>query len=194
MSRDLSANLLGQIEAESLQPFIAVEIVFSTGVTRAWSGYGQLYIDSNLYLGVGTLGNISQIPESSETKASGIIVTLSGIPNDVLAAALRQGYQGRPLTVYMGALSANSQNSTRNLIGDPIILFKGITDTMNINQGAETTSISISVENRLIDLERPRVRRYTSQDQKLYFPNDKGLDFVTYIQEREIPWGVPTPA
>ena len=34
-----------------------------------------------------------------------------------------------------------------------------------------------------------RQRRYTSEDQKIDYPNDKGLEFVAEIAEKEIVWG-----
>jgi hypothetical protein len=62
-------------------------------------------------------------------------------------------------------------------------------DVMTIDETGETCSITLTAENRLIDLERPRVRRYTSEDQKSLHPNDKGFDFVNSLQEAEIKWG-----
>ena len=35
----------------------------------------------------------------------------------------------------------------------------------------------------------PRVRRYTLEDQKLNFPNDKGLEFIPSLQNKDITWG-----
>jgi hypothetical protein len=45
------------------------------------------------------------------------------------------------------------------------------------------------VENKLIDLERARVARFTSGYQKSIYPNDKGLDFIEDLQDKKIPWG-----
>jgi hypothetical protein len=60
---------------------------------------------------------------------------------------------------------------------------------MRISDGAETATISVSVENRLIEFQRNRVRRYTAEDQKIDYPSDKGLEFVAEISEKEIVWG-----
>ena len=62
-------------------------------------------------------------------------------------------------------------------------------DQMTIAEGPETSTIALSVESRLIDLERIRTRRYTSEDQKRRFPGDLGLDFVNSIQDKELFWG-----
>ena len=62
-------------------------------------------------------------------------------------------------------------------------------DVMTIDDNGETANISLTAESRLIDLERARERRYTSDDQKVRHPNDTGLDFVASLQEKEIAWG-----
>ena len=62
-------------------------------------------------------------------------------------------------------------------------------DQMNISEGPDTSTIELSVENKLVDLERPRVRRFTSAYQKSVYPNDLGLDFVEDLQDKDISWG-----
>jgi len=62
-------------------------------------------------------------------------------------------------------------------------------DEMNIDEGPETSTIELNVENKLIDLERARVRRFTSGYQKSVYPGDKGLDFVESLQDKEVVWG-----
>jgi hypothetical protein len=68
-------------------------------------------------------------------------------------------------------------------------LFSGYMDQMNIEEGGEASTITMSVENKLIDLERARVGRYTSGYQKSIYPNDLGLDFIEGLQDKQIPWG-----
>ncbi len=68
-------------------------------------------------------------------------------------------------------------------------LFAGYMDQMNISDGGETSTIELMVENRLIDLERARVARFTSGYQKSLYPNDLGLDFIEDLQDKDIVWG-----
>jgi hypothetical protein len=60
---------------------------------------------------------------------------------------------------------------------------------MTINDGADSLSITVSAENKLIILNRDKVLRYTDQDQKRLFPNDKGLEYVASIQDKPLTWG-----
>ncbi len=184
MARDITTAMQTEVQAGAIQPFLLFEAFFDDETVRAWTGYGDLVWDGDTYAGTGTFLNVSEIEETTETKASGITVVLSGIPSELLSLALNGEYQGRILNVYLGAF-----NSSNAIISDPILLFKGRMDLMDIQDGSETGSITLNVESRLIDLERARNRRYTAEDQKIDYPNDKGLDHVVSIQEIEIVWG-----
>ena len=185
MARSLTAGMVTEITASSLKPFIAIEIEFELGTTRAWSGYGSITIDGEEYFGVGTLGSIGSVSESSENKAVGVQLRLSGIPPELIATALSENYQGNPTSIYLGAL-----NEDHSIVSSPYKIFSGQIDTMSVNEDSESASITLTAESRMIDLNRPRVRRYTPEDQKIDFPNDKGLDYVSSLQEAEISWGV----
>jgi hypothetical protein len=72
----------------------------------------------------------------------------------------------------------------------PVVeLFTGYIDQMNIDEGPDTSTIVLAIESRLIDLERERIFRYTDQNQKARFPNDKGLEFVEDLQDKQFNWG-----
>lgn len=75
----------------------------------------------------------------------------------------------------------------------PYAIFVGYINTMQIQDNGETSVISVDAESKLIDLQRPRERRYTGEDQKIDYPNDKGLDAVTWIQNQKIKWGSGAP-
>jgi hypothetical protein len=63
---------------------------------------------------------------------------------------------------------------------------------MTIAEAGEYSTITISVENKLVAFEKSRVRRYTAEDQKIDHPTDKGFEYVTAIVEKQILWGRPT--
>jgi hypothetical protein len=116
-------------------------------------------------------------------------ISLTGVKSSLVAVAKDHEYQGRPLTVRLGAFDPSG-----NLVADPIIIFSGFMDTMTISEAGEYSTISIAVENKLIAFEKTKVRRYTAEDQKIDHPTDKGFEFVTAIVEKEIIWGRPTGA
>ena len=177
--------MLGVTTADIVRPAYFVRMVFDSSVLNIWNGIGDLAFGGNTYTGTGDLLVISQITETSDIQASGINVSLTGIKESFIAMAKDQDYQGRPLTVSLGAFDASG-----SLIANPVIVFSGFMDTMTIAEAG----ISIAVENKLISFERSKVRRYTAEDQKIDHPTDKGFEFVTAIVQKEIIWGRPTGA
>lgn len=185
MARDITTALGDALQAERVQPIILAKINTAGGDFLAWSGIGDITFNSEVYTGIGTLGGISEVEENTDIGAAGITFTLSGIPSDMLAIVLSDVQQNRPATVWLGALDL----STSALIADPYQLFSGFTDVPSIDEGAETSSIALTAENKLIDLERARTRRYTTEDQQIDDATDLGFDFVPSLQDSQVVWG-----
>ena len=189
MSRTLSSEMQAVATAEVVRPIYLIDMEFTSGSVYFWSGVGNLTFNSNTYIGAGDLLSIGSVSETAELQANGATVTLTGIKQSLVTIARDGPYQGRPLTIRLGAL-----DDSGDLVSSPVIIFSGFMDVMTIADGGETSTISLSVENKLIAFERSFVRRYTSEDQKIEHPSDKGFEFATRIQEKEIIWGRPTPA
>jgi len=206
MSRDLSIITLENLEDNVVYPFFATELRFDGENTiRMWTGQGTLVLeDGTQWIGLGTLLDISAIEETAEMAVKGATITLSGVASDVISLALSEPYQGRVCNIYFGTFSTGKilQESGSFILlqdGSKIALettktglnqiFSGYMDQMNISDSADTSTIELKVENKLIDLERARIARFTSGYQKSVYPNDKGLDFVEDLQDKKITWG-----
>ena len=184
MSRSLHADMQTAVEDSVVRPFVFVDLNFSSPV-YLWSGYGEITIGDNEYIGAGELLGISVMEESQDLGAKGLELNLSGISGtDLLSKALTEEYQGKTVTVKLGLFS-----NTGDVHNDPITIFSGFMDVLRIDEGGETSTISLAVENKLIQLNRSNKRRYTSQDQKRLYPNDEGFDYVTVMAEKDIEWG-----
>jgi hypothetical protein len=168
MSRDLSSGVVENLEDDIIYPFFAVELLFDVGDFTAVDGTVNDRI-LRLWTGFGTLT-----------------------------------YQGRQAKLYFGLLQKGQlQTEGSNFIllqdGGKIFLedtktsltevFIGYMDQMSINESPDTASIQLTLENRLIDLERARVGRFTSEYQKSIYPTDKGFDFVEGMQDLKLNWG-----
>jgi hypothetical protein len=205
MSRDISPTVLDALEDDVIYPFFAIELLFDGDqVLRLWTGTGTLVYNSIEYYGTGNLLTFDTIEETSEIAAKGATVTLSGVPSEVISLALTEPYQGRKANIYFGTFQRGQilQESSNYILlegGGKIFLedtktdltqiFSGYMDQMNIDEGSDTSTVTLTIENKLIDLEKPRTARFTSTYQKTLFPNDKGLEFVEDLQTKEIVWG-----
>ena len=204
MSRDIAPLVVEELSKPLLEPFFTVELDFDSAPLYMWTGYGNLTIGDKTYLGAGQVLNISSVSETTEMEAKGATITVSGIPSSFLSLALQEPYQGRECRIFF-AVIVNQRILQENgdLIfteaGDILLteasgitlteIFSGELDQMNIEENADTSVISVTAENVLIKLERPVVRRFTNEDQKSRFPNDRGLEYVAGLQDKDILWG-----
>ena len=197
MTRTVPGALLTTLDNPQVDLFTAVEMLFddndgtrwdqsgysSQNAIRLWTGYGNKTLESNTYTGSGSLLTVSGLEEVSDLSSKGATVTLSGLDSSIVTLALTSNYQGRLARIYWGI-------GTNHLEA-----FSGFMDQMSISDSGETTSISLSLESRLIVLERASTRRYTSESHAAVrvtnsrTGSDTFFDWVTPLQDKKVPWG-----
>ena len=106
----------------------------------------------------------------------------NGVLHDIISAALGQARR-LPGKVWIGAL-----DSAGAVIADPFLAFEGRLDVPDIIDDGETCTVTVSYESRLIDLERPRERRITHEDQQIDYPGDRFREYVAGLQDQVIVW------
>ncbi len=188
MTRDGTGAAFTESQSPNPRPFVLVELDYPTGFVRVNGSDRSVFFDSagggdEEFFGVGSMGSISLIGESSTLQAQGVELTLSGIPPANIALAFENA-RGRVGKVWVGFF-----DSDYALVADPIPVFSGLIDNSSMDIGEEST-VTIFMESRLINWERIKIRRYTNEDQQQRFPGDKFLEFVNQVVEKEILWGV----
>lgn len=184
MPRDLTANFISELTADSNRPFLLFEGVFASSTLRLWTGWGNLSWDSKTWLGNGWFQSIGGIRESTEISAIGSDIVLAGVPSTLISIMLQDAQQNKEGKTYLGFLDANGA-----VISDPYLLYQGKLDVPTIEEDADTSSIILSYEGDLIDLDRPKEYRYTHESQQIFFPGDTGFRYVTSLQDWSGFWG-----
>ena len=183
VERDLTAGMVTEITAKALAPIILIEGEFATGTARYWSGIGTLSWNGYDWTGVGDLLAISPIEESTQMSAKGFTVTLGGQSSASLALALSACRQGKPGRIWLGALDA-----TGAVVADPVLLRSGRLDTAGESDAGDTATIAVTYEDNNNDLERAMDYRYTTESQRLFYPDDLGFEFVQGLQDAVDVW------
>ena len=183
MTRGLTVAAQTAVAGETVIRSVAVALDFPAGVARWNSSPSDITIGGETFLGVGTLGTISATEEGIELRSYGMTVGITGVPRAAIALALGQAYQGRPGTIWEVVLDS----STWQPVADPLVIFRGRMDQMDITLGS-TAEVTVKLENRLTDWERPKIRRYTDADQRKRDPNDGSFRFLPATTEKEIIW------
>jgi hypothetical protein len=187
MSRSIGSDFQSELSSGINRPFYALSVAFKESTLRLWTGVGDLFFDGETFIGSGNLLAMSNINETADIRASGVKVTLSGLDSSILSSSISQDSEGGIVKIYFGFLKTDDNRT--QLADTPYQLFEGSLDTIQISETGQSAMITVTVENKLIMLERPRNRRYTDQDQKNLFSGDKGLEFVDDLQDKELVWG-----
>lgn len=183
MTRPMSAAMEAALEADIIYPIYFFEIGFATASLNLWTGFGDRTWDAKTWAGVGWILGMSEVEETSETKATTFTI---GMPANaaVIAIALAEFRKNKPATVWQGLLS-----SAGALIDTPIVIASGLTDLSEIDTDPGKPAIRISCESRFADLERARVRRFTHEDHQIDYPGDRFFEHVGSLTDRILTWG-----
>lgn len=205
--RNLSPDMAAEFSGESTDPVLMGELEFDSGTLRMWTGLGSLFWGNKEFLGGGNFIGISPIEETQDTIAKGLVVSLNGVASTNIALALAERPRGRPFRLYLGVVSTRRYISTEdgdgrveledgsgyvllenNLFNSPYRIFSGLMDVIESSDNGETATLRLSVENILIVGQRTKLYRYTDLDQKKTYPNDKGLELINQLQDKELVW------
>lgn len=193
MARDIDATTLAQFASNQLEVYFAVELTLPDSnnpaqdvIDRMWTGFTDTSITINgtsqTFTGLGELLGVSNSTETSDLAANGIEIQI--LADGATILALRDlDYQGKPLTVYLGAVVNGTPTN-------PIIYFEGFNDKLTFIQDGESVLVKISAEHKFIRLSQASNRRYSDADQKLDNPGDKGFQYVNATSKAFYTWGV----
>ncbi len=201
MPRNLTPAMLAQVAANQLRPALFLEIEFLTETVLLWNGFGTIvppgpatnatssFPYGQSFIGMGWMGEIRSVPQVADVVAQNITLVLTGIPSELLTDAIDAVRQNSIATLWLGCL-----DNGNHVIGDPVQIFQGALDVPTITEGSETSTISITCENPLIDLIRAPSRRFTDVDQQFDFPGDMGFFQVQLLQDYHFTWPSPVGA
>ena len=184
MSRSLPTTLSTAIGNPVIeQAFWAVDLLFdSPNELYLWSALGDITLGSNTYTGAGDMLAVSELQESSDLAAYGATLTISGLHSSLVNLAFNEPYRGRQCLIHFGVMAFDALPTA---IVTP---FSGRMDEMNFDIGPKTSTISLKVESRFIDFRRPRVRRFTDEEQQSRFSGDLAYEFVNRLQKESLEW------
>lgn len=181
--RNIDSNLAAAMASGTIRPFFMATLQFRTSIQKLWTGTGNLTVDGQVFNGVGSIASVGTISEGTDVTAQGTTVTLSGIDPVLLGESMTDIQPGLQALLWLGLMT-----DAGVLIGTPYQVFSGIIDKPSIAVGADTMSITLNLESRMIDFQRASNRRYTSADQRSHYAHDSGFDFVERLNDYVGKW------
>jgi len=190
--RAIASAAITESDALEYSSFGFVALNFDDDPVYVWTGTRPFTAtlpteSSHSYLGIGALGSIDGILETSDGSSNGVKLQMSGIANGLLSNALGENYQGRSAKVWLVFLDSDGA-----IVPDPIMLFSGQMDVMNLVDGDSQGAIEILCESRDQLLKRTSESLLTDEEQQRVYPGDLGLEFVMELQNKVLAWGDKT--
>lgn len=183
MSWFTDANCQAAAELEHAQKCYAVDFNFPSGHVRLHTALGDLVLDGNTYIGVGTLGTVESIPERAQLTSEKWTYSLSLTDLTIIPESEIDNCYGRSVTEYEVYFNPD----TFAVIGKEINR-EGRMGRVRRTDG-KSPVILVSCENRLAILEKANGLRYTDEHQQNLFSGDLGCDQVKFLETTEVLWG-----
>jgi len=182
MTRSLSAGVIAEIATNKLNPVELVYLGIGTG-TYYTDHYKDISFDGDTYTASSLFLGSSEVQETADVSVTTLSLKFSGADTTIISLLLNNNYMNKEALVYRGFL-----NDSQALITDPFLLFNGRISSFTLEENSTTSSVSIIISSHWADFEKTSGRRTAENSQKLYFPNDKGMEFASKTAQR-IKWG-----
>lgn len=183
MSRDIGTLNAAEVVKSSLEPVLLVKFEFDTPV-YVHTNVGTITFESNVYTGVGELGEIQGAEESEQLSPSPLRLTLSGLTPEYIVEALDAGDYGDIVTIYKGYI-----NSDGVLVESPWVYWRGTFEHANIELGDDRNAVTVVVQNDLKVLTEKSGRRWSDEDQQREYPGDTFFSFIHGIANQKLTVG-----
>jgi hypothetical protein len=142
----------------------------------------NLVLDGNTYLGLGDLGQIDAITETS-AELPQVKFTLSGVDPTMLSLALQEPVQGKAVRVKFAIFDPSS-----GALLDVRMRYAGFLDVMAISDGKDSATIAVTSESAMLDLLRPGGLLYSDADQQALNPSDLSMQYINDQVEQKLVW------
>lgn len=163
MSRGVSTGFNTATAAAHVVQFPLVEMQLASGTLYVCGAAHDVAWGGNTYLSARGLGQIDEI-EETDAEVRGLAFVLQGVTPDIIALALTDQSQGRPVIVRHAVLNGAT------LEVDPNV-WTGRIDTIQIIDGP-TPAVRVTAEHRLVAWQTPQPVRFSDADQQRLFPGD----------------------
>ena len=192
MSRTLVAELVSQLDSQSVKYALFVEMLFTSGTLRVHNAMGTINATetggaARDWFGAGDLGAIGSVNENTNLRSGELELILSGLDSTLTNICLNESPSGRVAVIYIGAFGVDDK-----LTGNLSFLWRGRMDRMTMAFGEESNTVSVICENEATTLLRTRNGYFTDATQQQRYAGDRGFEYVPQLPFLNVQWADKT--
>ena len=184
MTRPISISTANSLTDEVLRPILLTELNLGQEPLRLTSGPASITYNGATFIANGWILPVDGVQESTDIGNYGFDLTLSGVSVALLSIILSNQQKNGLGTVWMAILNEN-----QTIIGEPIVLFRGLIDACTIDDKIDNPTVKINMTNDLARLDTSQNFRFTQESQTSLFPGDLGFQYVTKLENWSGFWG-----
>ena len=185
MDRGASPAVLTQMGAAHNEPCHLFELYLDSETVRVTDAYRTITWNGNDYLAVGSFLGFDGVEESATLEVTTARISLSGVAQDVIALLLTNSFIDRRVVIYKAFLNG------AGVIVDPFEMFDGRADAPIISEDPTqgTCTVTLQAAQHWVDFQRLPGRHTNDAEEQIFFPGDKGFEFVSSLANKQIKWG-----
>lgn len=186
-ARELGGPLLEpRVPAESGTILLLACFDFESTTMYVHSGVGEITFDGKTWLGLGSLGSIENVEESSRLSSPKIKLSLSGVLQEHIGSALYEKTFNREVSLWLLYLDEDSLSQNIDTPDeDPILIFRGMMSSPEVVSGIGSSTVRIIAEDFRARLGFKNKKRFTFQDHQEIASGDLFYEFLPQMQDHK---------
>lgn len=188
--RTISALNETALLQSNVKTVLFVRLDFASGVQRWHTEIGPrtavhpIY-GAETYTGIGDFGGLSSdIIESVSGAPQPLTMSLTGLDSSLINTALTDDYFRRDAEILLGL-----EDAAGDLIDDPIVLYSGYMDKVDVALQEGSGQISLNLESRGTQFLSASDLRFTDEDLQVAYPGDLIGEYIYRMYDLVLHWG-----
>ncbi|GAL18537.1 phage protein [Vibrio maritimus] len=147
------------------------------------SGVGDISYGGNIWKGVGNLGAIGAIKQSSESETAGISLTLSGIDQAIIDTTFQENFVLKEVVIHIATMQDDAKTVR---VMDR--LFTGFCTSADVQAG-ETNAVQLQVANKMDKWKNGKTDRFSHVNHLSRNPGDNFFKHLAATSTMDVRWG-----
>jgi hypothetical protein len=182
--RPLHPDVLAVLTSGQVTLVSLLKGTWPEGFIRITTAAHPITYNGEYYQAAGNYLGFSEIEESADFQINKIQVQLSFTDSAIIALIQDYNLVGNPISIWNAFLS----NTTGQIVGDPILMFRGKTDGGTVEDTETDAIVTVDVVEEMVDFDRTNGRKTNYEQQRKLFPNDKGFSKLASVIGKTLNW------